>query len=49
MEYDYESNNHVKIILNEEPRMGFFKDIVFLAKRKKLISTNKSFSLKKSK
>ena len=49
MEYNYESNNHVKIILNEEPRMGFFKDIVFLAKRKKLISTNKSFSLKKSK
>jgi hypothetical protein len=48
MQYNYESNNHLKIILNEEPRVGVFKDIVFLAQRKKLIDANKQFSLKKS-
>ena len=48
MQYNYASNNHLKIILNEEPRTGVFKDIVFIAKRKRLISTNKHFSLRKS-
>jgi len=48
MQYTYESNSHLKIILNEESRTGLFKDIGFIAKRKKLISTSKHFSLKKS-
>jgi hypothetical protein len=31
-----ESNNHYKIILNEEDRQGFFKDVAFPVKRKKI-------------
>lgn len=42
-------NNHYKIILNEQNRQGFFKNVFFLAKRKKLISADNKFSLRKSK
>ena len=46
--YNNADNNRYKIILNEENRQGFFKDVIFIAKRKKLIGPDKHFNLKKT-
>jgi hypothetical protein len=44
-----ENNNQYKIILNEQNRQGFFKDVIFIVKRKKIVSTLSRFTLIKTK